>query len=77
VADGDTLAVLAQRYYGDAALAEAILRENAALINNPDILPIGAFLKIPSRGSVAAATAALPPHGQAGDGWRKATGQRP
>jgi phage tail protein X len=77
VADGDTLAALAQRYYGDTSLAEAILRANGVLVKNADILPIGAFLKIPSRRSVGAATAARPLQGQAGDGWRKATGQRP
>ena len=70
VADGDTLAGLAQRYYGDAALAEAIARANQQLLKNVDLLPIGAFLKIPSRASVGPATAASP----AGE-WRKAGGR--
>jgi nucleoid-associated protein YgaU len=68
VVDGDTLASVALRYYGDAALAEALLRANHELVKNPDILPVGAFLKIPSRNSVGPTTAR-------GEGWRKASGK--
>lgn len=75
VVDGDTLRALAQRYFGDPSLAEAIRRENAALIRNSDILPIGAFLKIPSRSRVRSTTAERP--GNAAAGWRKAHDGRP
>jgi nucleoid-associated protein YgaU len=68
VVDGDTLAAVALRYYGDPALTEALLRANGELVKNPDILPIGAFLKIPSRSSVGPTTAR-------GEGWRKAGGK--
>jgi phage tail protein X len=82
VVDGDTLPSLAERYFGNAALAEAIRRANPALVKNTDILPIGAFLKIPSRRSLESAvggtaTAGRHPNAQPGGGWRKARDARP
>jgi len=49
VADGDTLASLAERYLGDAARSEEIYRANRDLLSRPDALPIGVTLKIPPR----------------------------
>jgi phage tail protein X len=75
VVDGDTLASLAQRYFGDSALAEEIQRANPALVQIPDILPVGAFLKIPSRRSIEAAARATmleeAEDAQPAAGWRK------
>ena len=77
VVDGDTLRALAERYLGDPSLAEAIRSANPALMQNADILPIGAFLKIPSRGSVRSTTAERPGGSPSGSGWRKARDGRP
>ena len=49
VADGDTLASLAERYLGDAARSEEIYRANRDVLSRPDALPIGVTLKIPPR----------------------------
>jgi nucleoid-associated protein YgaU len=49
VVDGDTLPSLAQRYLGDAARAGEILEANRDVLSNPELLPIGAALKIPAR----------------------------
>lgn len=53
IADGDTLEGLAQRYLGAAARADEIYRANRDVLSRPDILPIGAELKIPPRGPAA------------------------
>ena len=49
VVDGDSLARLAGRYLGDPHRGEEIYRLNRDVLANPDLLPIGAKLKIPSR----------------------------
>lgn len=49
VIDGDTLASLAQRYLKDAARQQEIYDANRDVLTNPDLLPIGQPLKIPSR----------------------------
>ena len=51
VADGDTLESLARRYLGSADRAMEIYQANRELLTRPDILPIGAALKIPARGA--------------------------
>ncbi|MEX1224043.1 MAG: LysM peptidoglycan-binding domain-containing protein [Pirellulales bacterium] len=49
VRDGDTLTRLAQRYLGDPDRYREIFELNAATLDNPEILPLGAKIKIPSR----------------------------
>jgi len=51
VADGDTLEALARRYLGSADRAMEIYQANREVLTRPDILPIGAALKIPASGS--------------------------
>jgi nucleoid-associated protein YgaU len=51
IVDGDTLPALAERYLGSAARANEIFNANRDVLANPELLPIGAELKIPSRGS--------------------------
>jgi nucleoid-associated protein YgaU len=47
VVDGDTLALLAERYLGDAERAGEIFAVNRDVLTSPDLLPIGAVLRIP------------------------------
>jgi nucleoid-associated protein YgaU len=49
ISDGDTLALLARHYLGDAGRAEEIFAANRDLLTSPDLLPIGAMLRIPPR----------------------------
>jgi nucleoid-associated protein YgaU len=49
VIDGDTLEALAQRYLGDAGRAPEIFEANREVLSEPELLPIGAVLKIPGR----------------------------
>ena len=51
VADGDTLSRLAAAYLGRADRYLEIFELNRPLLSSPDLLPIGATLKIPSRGA--------------------------
>ena len=60
IVDGDTLAALAQRYLGSAARALEIYEANRNVLSDPRLLPIGAELKIPPRGSLPARAAAPP-----------------
>ncbi len=48
VIDGDSLASLAKKYLGDEQKAVTLLGVNRDVLNSPDILPIGAKLRIPS-----------------------------
>lgn len=48
IVDGDTLPALAQRYLGSAARAREILDANRDVLSDPELLPIGVELKIPS-----------------------------
>lgn len=59
VRDGDTLADLAKRYYGDDKLAAALYDANRGVLRDPELLPIGAVLTIPAR-EIAAPSAAAP-----------------
>jgi nucleoid-associated protein YgaU len=45
--DGDSLRLLALRYYGDERHAAEILAANRHVLRNPDLLPIGQELVIP------------------------------
>ena len=47
IVDGDTLAALAQRYLGSPARAGEIFDANRDVLSDPELLPIGAELKIP------------------------------
>jgi hypothetical protein len=55
VADGDTLSQLALRYLGRAELYGQIYELNRDVLASPDLLPIGAVLRIPPRGGGAGA----------------------
>ncbi len=54
ITDGDTLARIAQRYLGDARRYAEIQTANREVLANPDLLPIGAVLRIPPRDALAA-----------------------
>jgi hypothetical protein len=55
VEDGDTLTQLAARYLGRADAYLEIYEANRDVLDSPDLLPIGAVLKIPpARGALAA-----------------------
>jgi len=49
VRDGDTLEALAQRYLGDRLRWREIYGVNRELIERPDLLPLGAKLRIPAK----------------------------
>ncbi len=57
VEDGDTLTKLAVRYLGRAEAFREIYELNRAMLADPDLLPIGAVLRIPARGHAAPAVA--------------------
>ena len=54
VADGDTLAALAERHLGDAKRWPEIFERNRGVLKNPDLLPIGQVIAIPPRENLAA-----------------------
>jgi nucleoid-associated protein YgaU len=55
IIDGDTLPALAERYLGSPDRATEIFEANRDVLANPQILPIGAVLRLPPRdGAVAA-----------------------
>lgn len=47
VADGETLAIIAQRYYRDSTLWTLIYQANQEQLPSPELLPIGTELLIP------------------------------
>jgi hypothetical protein len=49
ISDGDTLRKLAAAYLGDSDRYLEIFELNRATLSSPDLLPIGAALKIPPR----------------------------
>jgi nucleoid-associated protein YgaU len=51
--DGDTLSALAQRYLGSASRANEIYEFNRQILKDPDLLPIGKTIQIPSGGDVS------------------------
>jgi nucleoid-associated protein YgaU len=59
VIDGDTLTRLADRYLDDAGRASEIYRLNREVLADPELLPIGVELRIPSRDRPGDALAAL------------------
>ncbi len=66
--DGDTLASLASRYLDDPRRAGEILDANREVLSDPELLPIGAKILIPRRGStdvaVQSSRDANPPTGK-------------
>ena len=50
IVDGDTLPTLADRYLGSASRAGEIFAANRDVLLDPELLPIGAELKIPPQG---------------------------
>lgn len=48
VVDGDSLALLAERFLGSAARANEIFACNRDVLSDPELLPIGARLRIPA-----------------------------
>jgi nucleoid-associated protein YgaU len=48
VAEGDSLAKIAQKIYGDAGKWHLIFQANADQIQNPDLIHPGQILKIPA-----------------------------
>jgi len=54
IVDGDTLPNLAQRYLGRPDRYQEIFERNRDVLKNPEILPIGAELRIPPSGSIPA-----------------------
>jgi phage tail protein X len=59
VIDGDSLALLAERYLGSASRAMEIFEANRTVLAHPEILPIGVELKIPRANPAAPQTAHL------------------
>ena len=51
IRDGDTLERLAVRYLGDERYAEVIFSANRNILQQRDLLPIGAEIVIPDAGS--------------------------
>jgi hypothetical protein len=47
IVDGDSLHSLAERYFSDAARAMEIYSANRQVLENPEILPLNAVLRIP------------------------------
>lgn len=48
VRDGDTLGGLAEQYYGDARRYKELFAANRDVLSNPELLPIGVTLQIPT-----------------------------
>jgi nucleoid-associated protein YgaU len=66
IVDGDSLPSLAERYLGSAARAGEIFACNRDVLSDPELLPIGARLRIPT-GSARPAVAAVPRAGSTSD----------
>ncbi|NUM79775.1 LysM peptidoglycan-binding domain-containing protein [bacterium] len=60
IVDGDTLARIADRYLGDASRWPEVFQANQELLSSPELLPIGAVLKIPSHAAKPSDPSAAP-----------------
>lgn len=60
VVDGDTLSNLAVQYLGSAEAYQVIFDRNRDVLASPDLLPIGAVLKIPRRSRASRGGALTP-----------------
>ena len=47
IQDGETLSMIAQRYYGSKSFYPFIVSHNADIISDPDIVPPGITIRIP------------------------------
>jgi hypothetical protein len=56
--DGDSLARLAQSYWGDASLAGELLAANRDVLGSGELLPVGVTIRIPPRPAPATPSAA-------------------
>jgi hypothetical protein len=63
IVDGDSLPKLAERYLGDAKFSDQIYQLNRDVLNDPELLPIGAELKLPPRATAIAPIAPTSPPG--------------
>ena len=59
IVDGDTLASLAKRFYGDPALSQAIFDANRGVLEHPEVLPLGTELVIPPAPQAAVSSSAV------------------
>ena len=59
IADGDTLARLAERYLGSGSVHDMLFELNRDILASPDVLPIGKTLKIPPRSAALHAAGRL------------------
>ncbi len=48
IRDGDTLEAISRRHYGDARYAGFLFQHNRDVLRRPDLLPLGAVLRIPA-----------------------------
>ena len=48
IRDGDTLEAISRRHYGDARYAGFLFQHNRDILRRPDLLPLGAVLRIPA-----------------------------
>src|SRR5687768_13557547 len=61
IVDGDTLPRLAERYWQDASLADALWEANRSVLLSPDPLPLGVTIRIPARPASRATPASARP----------------
>jgi nucleoid-associated protein YgaU len=45
--EGETLRIIAEKYYGNRNLSKYIVMHNPSVITNPDLVPVGTKLEIP------------------------------
>lgn len=76
IVDGDSLPLLAERYLGSAARAGEIFACNRDVLSDPELLPIGARLRIPT-GPARGPLAAAPPAGATSEVAPPATSAAP
>jgi nucleoid-associated protein YgaU len=60
IVDGDTLELIADRYYGNPAYADRIFRLNRDKLAAADLLPLGTVLELPTEEELANAGATRP-----------------
>ena len=59
IRDGDTLESISRRYYGDARFARFLFQRNRDVLSRPDLLPLGAKLRIPPEPTATALSSEL------------------
>jgi hypothetical protein len=53
IVDGDTLASIASRYWGDVSRADELFAANRDVLSDPELLPVGREIRIPPRAAGA------------------------